>query len=230
MSRSTTRFVWFLLGLTGTGKTFLAEQYLGAYQRPIIIPDTMGEWQDYGRVYEDPERLLIDATEALNGAGFPPGGIFVLRPFDTSTVHRLFELAHQWRVPGTFVCDEVHQYAPSGKETAFLEMIRMGRHASQSVVGITQRPQGIHNHAVEEAALTSFALSGRAAQYVTDDRHGYMPRDLTPEKLRKLPEQHYVLGGRFEQLPFGESLGDPDGSVWRYYAPEHETRQVDPAE
>ena len=226
MSRSSTRFVWDLFGLTGSGKTYLAEQFLGAFPRPIIIPDTMDEWGEYGRSYENAEGLLRDVVAALNGEmQWPPGGIFVLKPFGgMEKVHGLFRLAQKWRVPGTYICDELHRYAPSGKETAFLEMIRTGRHASQSVVGITQRPQGVHNHAVEEAGITAFQLSGRAAQYLTDDRTGYLPSCLDAQDLTDLLPQHYTLGGpRFDSLPFGESLGDADGSVWTYSKTKHAT-------
>lgn len=228
MSRSTERFVWSVFGLTGTGKTFLVEQFLGAYPRPILIPDTMGEWTRYGATYENPEGMLRDVVAAINGEmGFPPGGIYVLKPYDVETVDEFFGLAHQWKVPGTYICDEFHQYAPSGKTTPFLSMIRMGRHASQSIVGITQRPQGVHNHAVEESGITSFQVSGRAAQYLTDDTKGYLPMHLEAQHLQNLSDREYILGGpRIDQLPFRVNLGDADGSVWRYNADEHVTERL----
>lgn len=227
MSRSTSRFVWFLFGLTGTGKTYLAEQFLGAYKRPVIVPDTMAEFGDYGTTYTDPQHLLLDVVEAVNGGQWAPGGIYVLQPYETKTVNMLFDLAHKWRVPGTYICDELHQYAPSGRATPFLEMIRMGRHASQSIVGITQRPQGVHNHGVEEAGITCFQVSGRAAQYLTDPTTGYMPEPVKAEDLKALDNRQYMLGGsRFSALPFGQNLGDADGSVWRYDADQHATEKV----
>lgn len=228
MSRSTERFVWSVFGLTGTGKTYLVEQFLGAYPRPILIPDTMGEWTRYGATYENPEGMLRDVVAAITGEmGFPPGGIYVLKPYDVETVNEFFGLAHQWRVPGTYICDEFHQYAPSGKTTPFLSMIRMGRHASQSIIGITQRPQGVHNHAVEESGIACFQVSGRAAQYLTDSKTGYMPEKLGTIRLKSIGDRKYILGGpRIEQIPFRESLGDPDGSVWMYNAEEHVTERV----
>lgn len=224
MSRSTTRFVKAFLGLTGSGKTFLAEKLLGAYLRPVIIPDVMNEWGSFGKLYTSPDALVEEVGLWL-GEEIPlpaPGGVFVLKGDSTAKVKRLFSLASELGVPGTYLCDEFHRYAPSNKVTPFLEMIRTGRHYSQSIVGITQRPQSVHNHAIEEASICSFALSGRAAEHVTE----YMPQGVTSEGLRKLEPRHYVLGGRYGQFPDRMDLGDADGSVWTYNDDTHEVQKV----
>lgn len=226
MSRSTERFVWAILGLTGSGKTFLAEKYLGGYPRPVFIIDVMNEWTEYGRPFARPHEMFADAAAWLaSGATPAPGGVYRLVADRTHKAERAFELADELQVPGTYICDELHRYAPSGKVTPFLEMIRTGRHASQSVVGITQRPQSVHNHAIEEAAIVSFRVSGRAAEHVERE----MPPSVTASDLSSLGARQYRIGGNYAQLRRFLDVGEDDGSVWTYEADAHEVVKVEPA-
>ena len=212
MSRSTTRIVLIFLGLTGSGKTYLAEQYLPTYPRPVLIIDVMDEWSEYGQSYRDVAAMYQDVAHYLATGEGPPGGIFVLKADRTDKAQAALEVADRERVPGTYVLDELHRHAPKNQDSPLLEMVRTGRHKNQSVVGITQRPQSVHTHAVEEGAVVCFRLSGRAADHAAR----YLGNGLDAEALQRLEKREYVLGGRAEGLPERVDLGDPDGSVWTY--------------
>jgi hypothetical protein len=221
MSRSTSRLIILYTGQSGSGKTYLAEQFLGLYPRPVIVIDSMNEWGEYGRTYRDLTAMYQDVGRLLAGTidERPPGDIFRLKAETIELAEAALHVAHSQQIPGSYIVDEAHRLAPSNQRSDLQRMVQTGRHASQSLIVTTQRPQDIHNHLPEEAVICCFRQSVRGAEHAAR----YLQNGLQADALQRLDQYEYVVGGRRSETL--QRFGDPDGSVWSYNP---ETAKVEP--
>jgi hypothetical protein len=134
------RDIIVLMGKTGNGKTFLAENFLienFAKKMPVIIADSIGEYKN-GSIFESPEELLKAFRNSL--AGEPIPSICIVRIKTDLQAEKLFRLCNRLKFEHCLVVEEASKFcSPHQINDDLNEMIAYGRHYSNNLIFITQR-------------------------------------------------------------------------------------------
>lgn len=213
MSTSATRDVLLAQGPTDSGKTYLLEQLLGAYDRPVIAVDATGEWAAHGQALDgvaDLRQHLITRLEE----GRPPDPILSI---PDHSAEQLFRVVREWELGCTLLLDEVDLYMPNSGKTNedLLWLVKRGRHvqgpdsdAAVSIVAGCHAGQDVDRQLVRMAAHVCFQQTearavGRVSKYL-DERV-----DVT-----QLGEYQYVCGRRADRVDL--PIGKAGAGIWRY--------------
>jgi len=147
MAGASEKKVIIVIGKRGSGKSYLTRKLIER-ERRLLVFDTMSEYL---------EGVVFDAEE-----------IERFRAFWKQTYRRQFRLIYRPLVPEreieeiaelvfllgnmTFVVEEVDCYCtPYQISDAFAHIIQRGRHKNITLIGITQRPYGIHRLLTSQA-------------------------------------------------------------------------------
>src|SRR4030066_2407162 len=143
----TEKKITLIFGKRGTGKSYLANKLIENEKR-LLIFDTLGEYNNgvvfdaryagrfrefWKRVYRGNFRLIyrpLNPEAEIDGIA---GRVFLLGNM-------------------TFLVEELDCYCPSWQiSDAFAHIIQRGRHNNISLIGVTQRPFGIHRLLTSQA-------------------------------------------------------------------------------
>jgi len=135
-----------ILGQRGSGKSYLAKSLIGKSNRYVIY-DVLGEYSESGIVceslYEFKEvflRLYLDRFRIVYQPLNPSGD------FD-KICDLLFECGDL-----TFLVEEIDTFCSSQEiSDNFANIIQRGRHKEISLIGVSQRPYGIHRLITSQA-------------------------------------------------------------------------------
>lgn len=194
------RFCWTLIGPTGSGKTHLWKMLMAQFIEPIIILDRVGDCGDFGLTVDSAEHLRrYILTAAAGKVEWVPR--FVIEQATVKNGAALFKLARESGLGGTFIVDEAHNWYPAqGRQNEHLhQMLMEGRHDNQSLVFCTRRPQNLGKNALNESAVTSFALNDPGARTRAAK---YMGPEVGEQQISSLGEYEFLTGGRAHTLPW----------------------------
>jgi len=136
-----------IFGKRGTGKSYLADKLI-ADERRLLIFDTLGEYTN-GVVFETEESELFSEFWKQNYRG---DFRLIYRPLNPEA--EIDEIAELVFLLGnmTFLVEEVDCYCTSWQiSDAFAHIIQRGRHQDITLIGVTQRPFGIHRLLTSQA-------------------------------------------------------------------------------
>jgi len=163
------RFV--ILGLNGTGKTYLAKYFL-KHTPAAIVYDTLHEYTGYNRYIVSNRQFSKSAVDELN--------LFVSKVVINSKKIRLF------------ILDEANRYCPvkpNPLPVSILELNDFQRHYRVSFGAVCRRPTQLHSDLVELAHyLFIFQLKGKNDLLYLDS--------LAPNlgmAVFALPQYHFVI-------------------------------------
>jgi hypothetical protein len=139
--------ITLIFGKRGTGKSYLANKLIEQEKR-LLIFDTLGEYEQ-GVVFdaEYAEKFLEFWRNVYRG-----NFRLVYRPLNPDQeiddiAELVFALGNM-----TFLVEEVDCYCTSWQiSEAFAHIIQRGRHKDISLIGVTQRPFGIHRLLTSQA-------------------------------------------------------------------------------
>jgi len=180
--------VILVLGQRGGGKSYLANEMLPEYPRYLIY-DTLGEYSRgvafltlqelkdfWGKSYQRNFRLIYQPVNPIED-------------FDEvcDLVYSLGDMM--------FLVEEIDTFCSSQTiSTAFANIIQRGRHKNITLIGVSQRPYGIHRLITSQAKeIYSFLhREPRDVEYLKS----FIGSEA--EKVRDLPRYHYLLwrGGK----------------------------------
>lgn len=163
------RFV--ILGLQGTGKTYLAKYLLGQMPASIVY-DVMHEYQGYNRYIVKYRQYGDEAIDEIN--------LLVSKVVIGSKKIKLF------------ILDEANRFCPPKPHplpNSILELNDWQRHYGISFGGVCRRPTQLHTDLIELAHyLFIFQLKGKNDLIYLDA----MAAGLG-DKILALPEYHFVI-------------------------------------
>lgn len=213
------RFCWTLIGPTGSGKSYLWKQMFGQFPRPVVALDRVGDCEDVGLTVSSAEHLRRYLLAYVEGkVQGPKNGAYVVEHATKKNGEALFKLAHESGMGGTYIVDEAHNWYPTGgtQDQNLHKMLMEGRHDAQSIVFCTRRPQNLGKNALNESAVTCFAINDPGAR---TRAARYMGPDVDEHDINALGQHEFITGGRARTLPFDLSAGeDPTRTVCRYDA------------
>lgn len=181
----TEKKIILIFGKRGSGKSYLARKLIENEQR-LIIYDVMSEYTDgvifesedfrqfcefWRKVYIHPYRLIfrpLNPDEEIERIG--------------RLVYALGDLC--------FLVEEIDCYVSTFKiQPAFANIIQRGRHKNISLIGITQRPYGIHRLLTSQAKEIYIFKTNepRDREYLKQ----LLGQDIEP-KLDQLKQWQYV--------------------------------------
>lgn len=136
-----------IFGKRGTGKSYLAKK-LVTLERRLLIYDTLSEYET-GVLFETEQRdMFLEYWRHVYRGNFR----LVYRPL--SPQDEIDEIADLVFLLGdmTFLVEEVDCYCTSFQiSESFAHIIQRGRHQNISLIGVTQRPFGIHRLLTSQA-------------------------------------------------------------------------------
>jgi len=141
----TERKITLVLGKRGSGKSYLARKLTDDCPR-LVVYDTMREY-DQGMIFED-----FGEIARFWRANYRRNFRLVYRPTDHEGDFR--QIANLCWLCGrlTFLVEEIDLFSnPHTIDPAFRNIINRGRHQEISLVGIVQRPFGIHRSLTSQA-------------------------------------------------------------------------------
>ena len=147
--------------------------------------------------------------------GSPNGG-YVVENATIQNGEALFKLATQSGLGGTYIVDEAHNWYSTGaaQDQNLHQMLMEGRHDAQSLVFCTRRPQNLGKNALNESAVTCFAINDPGAR---SRAAKYMGPNVDEHDIDSLGRYEFITGGRAQTLPFDVAAGkDPAQTVCRY--------------
>lgn len=134
-----------IFGKRGSGKSYLAKSML-ENERRLIIFDTLGEYTD-GVVFDDYDKFLKFWLHTYRG-----DFRLIYRPIDPAeTIDTVAELVF---IDGdiTFVVEEIDCFCTAHIiSEQFAHVVQRGRHQNITLIGVTQRPYGIHRLLTSQA-------------------------------------------------------------------------------
>lgn len=134
-----------IFGKRGSGKSFLVKKLIESEKR-LLIFDTLGEYTN-GVVFEDPRKLL-EFWRNVYRKSFR----LIYRPLNPQEeldplAELVFDLGNM-----TMVIEEIDCYCtPYEISDAMAHIIQRGRHQGITLIGVTQRPFGIHRLITSQA-------------------------------------------------------------------------------
>jgi len=134
-----------IFGKRGSGKSYLANKII-AHEKRLLIFDTLSEYTN-GIVFEDREKFLM-----FWGAHYRLPYRLIYRPLQPD--QEIEEIAALVYAIGdiTFLVEEIDCYCTSYQITeSFAHIIQRGRHNNITLIGVTQRPYGIHRLLTSQA-------------------------------------------------------------------------------
>lgn len=185
--RALTRDVILIVGMTGSGKTTLARKVRATYPR-IITLDPLHEYD--GVIVTDIDsftREIERYSEAWNKTEFN----ITCRIHDDEEIERFFRIAYELH-DYLLTIEETETYVdPQKKNTAFMKLVRHGRHKEISMLLVGQ-------------AMPDFKKGFRRQMTSTCTFKQTEPDDLDllekygfdPEEVRRLPPHEYLLVGK----------------------------------
>ncbi len=143
----TEKKITLIFGKRGTGKSYLAAKLIQAESR-LLIYDTLGEYMD-GVVFdaEYAERFKEFWRHVYRG-----NFRLIYRPLNPEA--EIDEIAELVYLLGDmmFLVEEVDCFCTSYQiSDAFAHIVQRGRHKNISLIGVTQRPFGIHRLLTSQA-------------------------------------------------------------------------------
>ena len=143
----TEKKITLIFGKRGTGKSYLAGKLIAA-ERRLLIYDTLSEYED---------GVVFDAEYAERFKEFwrhvyRRNFRLIYRPLNPES--EIDEIAELVFALGdmTFLVEEVDCYCTSYQiSDAFAHIVQRGRHKNISLIGVTQRPFGIHRLLTSQA-------------------------------------------------------------------------------
>lgn len=143
-----------IFGKRGTGKSYLAKKLI-ENERRLLIFDTLSEYET-GVVFEsskqDEQFRLPPAFLEFWGRTYRGNFRLVYRPLNPDA--EIEEIAALVFALGnmTFVVEEIDCYCTSFQiSDSFAHIVQRGRHKNITLIGITQRPFGIHRLLTSQA-------------------------------------------------------------------------------
>lgn len=180
--------VILILGQRGSGKSYLAKLMLAEYNRYLIY-DTLGEYikgvsfltlqelKDFwGKTYQGNFRLIYQPVNPIED-------------FDEvcDLVYSLGDMM--------FLVEEIDTFCSAQTlSTAFANIIQRGRHKDITLIGVSQRPYGIHRLVTSQAKEIHSFLHREPRD--VDYLKSFIGEEA--EKVRDLSRYHYLLwqGGK----------------------------------
>ena len=136
-----------ILGKRGTGKSYLAMKLI-ENERRLLVFDTLGEYEN-GVVFEaEKSEQFMEFWKRIYSGNFR----LIYRPLNPEA--EIDEIAELVFLLGymTFLVEEVDCYCTSWQiSDAFAHIVQRGRHKNISLIGVTQRPFGIHRLLTSQA-------------------------------------------------------------------------------
>lgn len=180
--------VVLILGQRGSGKSYLANEMLAKYPRYLIY-DTLGEYSR-GVIFLELQNLKSFWGEHYQGNFrliYQP--VNPIEDFD-EVCDLVYELGDMM-----FLVEEIDTFCSSQMiSTAFANIIQRGRHKDITLIGVSQRPYGIHR-IITSQAKEIYSFLHREPRDV-DYLKFFIGSEA--EKVRDLPRYHYLLwqGGK----------------------------------
>ncbi len=137
--------VILIFGKRGSGKSFLSAAIIKPMPR-VVVFDTLGEYKD-GFIFDNTGDLC-----RFWKRNYKESFRLIYRPIDVAPeFDRVAELV--WLCGDvTFVVEEIDLYAsPHQISQPFKQILQRGRHQNITLLGITQRPFGIHRLLTSQA-------------------------------------------------------------------------------
>jgi len=163
------RFV--ILGLQGTGKTYLAKYLLGQIPASIVY-DVLHEYQGYNRYIVKYRQYGNEAIDEIN--------LFVSKIVIASKKVKLF------------ILDEANRFCPPKPHPlpdSILELNDFQRHYGISLGAVCRRPTQLHTDLIELAHyLFIFQLKGKNDLLYLDSMSAGLG-----DKILALPQYHFVV-------------------------------------
>lgn len=141
----TEKKIILIFGKRGSGKSYLARKLIEQEQR-LLIFDTLSEYIE-GVVFEDFQKF----AEFWRKVYIHPYRL-IYRPLKPDEeIEKIAELVYMLG-DVTFVVEEIDCYCTAYQiSEAFAHVIQRGRHKNITLIGITQRPYGIHRLLTSQA-------------------------------------------------------------------------------
>ena len=139
--------ITLIFGKRGTGKSYLAGKLIEA-ERRLLIYDTLSEYEN-GVIFTTEQReQFFEYWRHVYRRNFR----LVYRPLNPQDeIDEIAELVFSLG-DMTFLVEEVDCYCTSFQiSDAFAHIIQRGRHKNISLIGVTQRPFGIHRLLTSQA-------------------------------------------------------------------------------
>jgi hypothetical protein len=137
--------VMLVLGQRGTGKSYLADYLISQYQRYIIF-DTLGEYSN-GVVCDSLEQFKELFAKVYSGNFkiiYQPLNPAVDFDYLCDVVYSCGDLV--------FLVEEIDTFCtPQEISNNFANIIQRGRHKNITLIGVSQRPYGIHRLITSQA-------------------------------------------------------------------------------
>lgn len=134
-----------IFGKRGSGKSYLAKKLI-ENERRMIIFDTLSEYTD-GVIFDNYKKFLQFWSHVYRDSFR-----LIYRPIKPQ--EHIDDIARLVHLAGdiTFVVEEIDCYCTAHQITdQFAHVIQRGRHSNITLVGITQRPYGIHRLLTSQA-------------------------------------------------------------------------------
>lgn len=137
--------ITLIFGKRGSGKSYLAKTLIAKHNR-LVIFDTLSEYVQ-GVVFDDPEKFKSFWREH-----YRQNFRLIYRPLNPDQeidpiAELVFALGNV-----TFVVEEIDCYCTSFQiSESFAHIIQRGRHKNIELIGVTQRPYGIHRLLTSQA-------------------------------------------------------------------------------
>lgn len=143
----TEKKITLIFGKRGSGKSYLAEKLIRE-ERRLVVFDVMGEYKN-GVVFgtENHEQLCTFWRYIYHGSFR-----IIYRPIKPDDeIGRICELVYELGNL-TFLVEEIDCYCSAFKiSDEFAAIVQRGRHKNIALIGITQRPYGIHRLLTSQA-------------------------------------------------------------------------------
>lgn len=144
---ATEKKIILVLGKRGSGKSYLANKLIENHHR-LFIFDTLSEYEQGVVFGTENWELCLEFWRKVYRDNFR----LVYRPIDPEAeideiCELLFELGNV-----TFLVEEIDCYCTAYKiPPAFAHIIQRGRHKNITLIGVTQRPFGVHRLLTSQA-------------------------------------------------------------------------------